>query len=396
MRSRGLRLTFGVGSLIAIAAVAAFFLISERHLSSRRAAVHAFDQRAREAAAAFDDVKAAQLAYVTAGQGAALWTPKVDNALNALATLVPVLRQSATTVVTLSAVDEIESGLAEFGRVDKRVRGFLESSAPLMAADVILTEGISAATNAGHAVERAGIEERRALDEFEVRRRREEALALSGAAGIALLTIVLLLASPRPREERIARTAADSGNNRAEAQPAAVEERPLSTSTPRGAGVLAPVAQLCTEFGRISDFEELNALLGRAADILDASGLVLWMRNPTGAELGPALSHGYNQETVARFPQIPRSADNAAAIAYRTETLQVVLSRPGLSKGAVAAPLLSADGCLGVLSAEIRDGGEASDSVQALATILAAQLSSLLVPASAPDSQRAAGSGALY
>ena len=52
--------------------------------------------------------------------------------------------------------------------------------------------------------------------------------------------------------------------------------------------------------------------------------------------------------------RILRSADNAAAAAYRTGQLQIVLARPGESNGAVVAPLLSADGCIGALSAEIR------------------------------------------
>src|SRR5439155_25023625 len=141
---------------------------------------------------------------------------------------------------------------------------------------------------------------------------------------------------------------------------------------------LRTAAQLCTELGRMGDPEELNTLMARAADVLNASGLVLWVGTPTGAELWPVLAHGYSPEVIARLPALPRSADNAAAAAYRTGALQIVLSRPGSSKGALAAPVLSADGCVGVLSAEIRDGGEASDAVQALSAILAAQLSGVL------------------
>src|SRR5207302_10044296 len=58
--------------------------------------------------------------------------------------------------------------------------------------------------------------------------------------------------------------------------------------------------------------------------------------------------------------------------------LQIVLTRPGTSPGAVVAPLLSPDGCIGALTAEIRDRGETSDSVQALAAIFAAQLVGML------------------
>ena len=71
-------------------------------------------------------------------------------------------------------------------------------------------------------------------------------------------------------------------------------------------------------------------------------------------------------------------------IAYRTGQLQLVLSRAGSPEtGAVVAPILSTDGCVGALSAEIRGGGEGSESVQALASIFAAQLSTMLASPSA-------------
>ena len=78
------------------------------------------------------------------------------------------------------------------------------------------------------------------------------------------------------------------------------------------------------------------------------------------------------------------SADNAAA-AFRTGQLQLVLARPGSSNGAVVAPLLSSEGCIGAFSAEIRGGGETSDSVQAMAAIFAAQLAAVLHAAPVPE-----------
>ena len=83
-------------------------------------------------------------------------------------------------------------------------------------------------------------------------------------------------------------------------------------------------------------------------------------------------------EMLARIPPVARSADNAAAAAYRSGTLQIVLSRPGKSSGAIVAPILSPDGCVGALSAEIRHGAETSEAVQALAEIAAAHLSGIL------------------
>ena len=122
--------------------------------------------------------------------------------------------------------------------------------------------------------------------------------------------------------------------------------------------------------------------MGRAAGALDASGLIIWIGSPAGADLRPVLAHGYSPHALARMAAVPRSADNAAAAAYRTSALQIVLSRPGASSGALVAPLLSPEGCIGALTAEINARGETSDAVQALAEIFAAQLASVLAASS--------------
>jgi hypothetical protein len=135
---------------------------------------------------------------------------------------------------------------------------------------------------------------------------------------------------------------------------------------------------LCTDFGRVNDLAGVSASLARAADLMDATGMIVWLGNTSGADLRPVLAYGYTAKALARIPNVPRSADNAAAAAYRSGLLQIVLEQLGTSSGAIVAPLLSPDGCIGALSAEIASGGEASDSVQALAAIFAAQLAGIL------------------
>jgi len=54
-----------------------------------------------------------------------------------------------------------------------------------------------------------------------------------------------------------------------------------------------------------------------------------------------------------------------------------------------AVPLLTSDGCTGVLSVELPDGRERQRDVESLARILAAQLAASIAPA-ATESRRAA------
>jgi hypothetical protein len=46
--------------------------------------------------------------------------------------------------------------------------------------------------------------------------------------------------------------------------------------------------------------------------------------------------------------------------------------------GALAVPLMASNGCIGVLAVEFRNGGEHRGAVRNVATILAAQLVTLL------------------
>jgi len=163
--------------------------------------------------------------------------------------------------------------------------------------------------------------------------------------------------------------------------PAPVQSMPPTTVN----SLMRSAALLATDFGRVTDLDELTRLLGRAADVLDASGLMVWMGSTSGGDLRPVLAHGYSSQVLARIPPVSRGADNAAAKAYRSGTLQIVLARPGAAIGAVVAPILSAEGCIGALSAEIRGGSETSEVVQSIAAIFASHLAGVLASAPATE-----------
>jgi hypothetical protein len=409
--SRALRLGLAAICCIAIGAAAMFVISSEQQIAQRRAALRAFDRQAREAAVALAEVRAAQQAYVAAGQGIAFWMPKVDATVDGIANALLTLQQSAVAPLSKGVLDEAGTTLGEFSTVDKRIRSYLDSGAQLMAADIVFTEGGETAVMAARQVERARLEEHQSFDAFEALRRKQEAIALAAAGGLLLLAIAALTLTPAPRastpdsassttiDGRELRTSADDDLAPQQAGPPETQPREAAAQSAEGSKhastpALKAAAHLCTELGRVADAEELKTLLGRAADLLDASGLMLWMASASGNELRPVGAHGYDPQTLARIPPVPRSASNAAAAAFRTSTLQIVLSRPGSSKGAIVAPVLSADGCIGVLSAEIRDGAETSETVQAIAAIIAAQLAGVLASTQAPD-ERAADSAAM-
>jgi hypothetical protein len=400
MRSRSVRLTLGATAVVAIIAAAFFVARSEQQLSSLGAAGRAYDLHAREAADALSDLRSAQQAYVAVGQGVEFWMPKVAQTADAVAASVATLRGQATSAAAQSAVDDAMATLHDFRDADTRARDYLKAGQTLMAGDVIFTEGDQAAAAAARQVEASRIGEHQALDASEAAVRRQEAAALAGAGGVSALVLLLLGiggGAPRTADEPVSLSpSAAVPSVRPAPEPAPAPQADGVAARSRAVSpILRTAARLCTDFGALHDVNGLQVLLARAADVIDAAGLVVWLADAAGSELQPVLSHGYSDTARARLPHVPRSANNAAAAAYRTGDVQIVVSQPGGSKGAIVAPIIGPEGCVGALSAEIRGGGEASESVQALATIVAAQLAGILVHArddAAPADARAAAS----
>ena len=363
MRSRAGRITIGLLAAIAIGACAAFLITTEKQIAGEMATVRAFDLHAREAADALADLRTSQQAYVAAGQGVTFWMPKVAATTDAVTSAVAELRRAAVTAEGRTALDQAAQSVNEFAEIDKRVRDYLKSDQQLMAGDVIFTEGATTATTAARQVESARLAEHRGFDASEAQMRKKEALALGAAAAIVLIALMLLAVFGR-----VAPVAAT---------PVDTEAQPPERAAPPPA-LMKAAADLATDLGRARDLNDLTRLLERVAELMDASGIVVWVGSLAGADLKPVLAHGYSPQMVARMPAVPKGGNNAAAAAYRTSALQIVLSRPGSATGAIVAPILTADGCIGAVSAEIRSGGETVETVQAIAAIVAAQLANII------------------
>jgi len=176
MRSRALRLSCAALALIALGAAASFVTLSEKQLAGLRTNGRAFDLRAREITDALSDLRAAQQAYVAAGQGVAFWMPKVARTADAVGTALTTLRNMATSTGARSAVDQAAAALAAFAEVDARARGYLTAGELFMAGDVIFTEGGQTAATTARQVEAARLAEHQALDASEGNVRRQEAI----------------------------------------------------------------------------------------------------------------------------------------------------------------------------------------------------------------------------
>jgi len=136
-------------------------------------------------------------------------------------------------------------------------------------------------------------------------------------------------------------------------------------------------AHLCTELGKAETTDEVQPLLGEAARILDATGLIVWLWDAPAAALKPALAHGFSDKVLAQLPAVKRDADNATADAFRSAETCVINGSERAS-GALVVPLLTPGGCAGVLAIELQHGSEQTRTARAVATIFAAQLAQLV------------------
>ena len=396
--------------MLAVVGTSAYrvFLI-EQQINTYHDADRAFSALAWELGLSLGDLRAAQQAYVAAGQDRAYWVEKVSLHLTDITTDLVRLVALSTTPGSGDALAEAGSAVESLARIDELAREHTATGEDLMASDLIFADGLELWTRAAEHLGIARIGERDAHDRLRQGQRNSQVVMLGAALGTNLLVAILLVTAGR-RPPAVRSDAVTESEPVAEAEPVADTEIPRSVDNLSEPGLDAPAgrlsidastvqavapdlqtaADLCTDLARLADTNKLLDVLRRAADLLHAAGIIIWVRDETGEALRPAVGHGYSLDALARIGTIRCDGNNATVEAYRTAQLQIV---PGGREtlGAIAAPLLSPNGCIGVMSAEVREAHEASAAVQAMTAILAAQLSTLVAADPPAQAERAQG-----
>ena len=395
------RLTLLVLCVAAVGYGAFVIWSSEQYARRSGNSSRQFDTSARALSVGVAELRAAEQAYVAVGQGEEFWFARVSALVTDLHGKATTLRSLATAPEAAVAIDDTSGALQDFEQMDKRARDYARNRQLTLASDLLFTDGFDLTKKAGDAVERAATAELVYRDRVAADLRRKEVVALAGAAGLATLGLLLLLPTGRTRQDArqpaittVPATHAVSDETLEDLQDFGVVLRPATPAAPvtpaRATVDLGGMAALCVEFARIQETRALPSLLERAADILHASGIVLWIADPDGRELSPIVVHGYSPQLATRFGTIVRDAENVTALAYRTGLLQT-MKGDAVSLGAVAAPLVTGSGCVGVMAAEMKEGGEQQEALLAAATIFASQLATLVGPPSARAKTEAAG-----
>jgi hypothetical protein len=405
MRSRTVRRTLTLLAVVAIGAAAYFYWTGEVLTRAILERADAFEERRSTAVRQTFELRSAQQAYVAAGQSEAFWFEKAATEISALRATLASLKAATTAAAAHAALDEAAGALEEFEEGDRRVRNYASSGQKLLASDVIFSDGLAAAARIGSALDQAREAAVRADAAVTEGLFRDRLMAAGAAAILGLLVLFLLTPVPVAPVETSLEQAVPAGDpGGLDLRPAFKAERaaestpppgpvpaapmPTVAATPQPAGIeIQSLADVCTDLARLTDTSAMPAILERTAETLDAAGLVLWVIAADGKELVAIAAHGYPASVVSRMGSLPIDAENATAAAFRTASLQTVTA-DGLANGAIAAPLVSPAGCLGVLSAEVRHDGHRQPARLAAASIVAAQLATLVAPPAARSEDR--------
>lgn len=435
MRSRAARLTLLILFIVSLGASAYLFWKGESMARAETAVLRSFEESARATSRALLDMRAAQQAYVAAGQAGDFWPARVGQGIDAVRKGLVELRGRAGTPEAVTELEAAGGTLDDFAQLDRRAREYTRTGQNLLASDLVFGDGLEMTRSIDARLEEARSTEITSREAAAATFRDRQIFALTAGAAAAVLVVLLLL--PAPETERRLSTISSMAETAAPAYAASspldqldLDTEPESWSPPMpssppeprlpaaepvaeaasfAAATPAPehvpaqdrqaeppptdfrgLASLCTDLARLMDSEQLPSLLDRASTVLDARGIILWIADPDGRELNPIVAHGYPAQLVTRLGTIPRDAENATAAAFRTSLLQTV-DADDESSGAIAAPLVTPGGCVGVMAAELRRDADTADSRLAAAAIVAAQLATLVGPPARHGRAEAAG-----
>ena len=361
------RLTILVVVLASGIAAALYGRHLERHTTDLTTIAQQLDARVDRLVDAITGVGVAQQAYVAPGQpdpeAFERMTSLVRQIYDDAASLTPLLRSADGE----GAVQALNAATGNLIAADGRARENLRLGQDAMAADVIFSDGrstLDAMTERVRAIRAA----EQTFSQAERARLSRQQWTVLGTAALVWIAGLLLLVP--------ARRWGDVGDVAVmPAEPAEPpQETPVAELLTTAASVdLAAAADLCTALSRLTTTAALPPLLARAADLLDALGIILWMG--AGEELFAVTAHGYRPEIIARLGPIAHAADNATAAAWRSGQTTIVAG-DAAGNGAVVTPMFGPDACIGALAVELRHGREQDPATRAVASMIAAQLAS--------------------
>ena len=343
--------------------------------------VHQLDRDRDAKSAAIDallssisTIASAQQAYTDYGRRDVASFTRVSLLVDRITTDAAGLRATRGSSVSSERLEEFWTALSALMGAESRARERLAAGDEGSAADAVLASARDHVNVLGSSLRAFRAAEVQSYQTARAAAARWSWVSL-GIAG-TLWAVGLIAFAVWPRHETIDPVALEA--------PPQILEPPAPVVSPGMSIDLTAAATLSTELSQLIDPASLPGLLEKAAAILGARGVIIWIG--AGGELFAVAAHGYDEALLKRIRPIARDADNATAAAWRGGELLTLPADAG-GYGAVVAPLLGPSGCVGVLAAEVSADRDRDPSTQAVAMILASQFAGVLAawPAASTD-----------
>ncbi|MBP7572035.1 MAG: hypothetical protein KBA95_18420 [Acidobacteria bacterium] len=440
MKSRALRVMAVLLAVVALAAGGYLVFEAERQADEARAAQRTLEDDAVRLQAVVADLRAALPGYVASGQDPAYWARRVAALIDDLDARLKRLERPGAGTATAQEVATAREAAATLRQYDARIRSLVEQDRRVEASRLVFSDVNSLVMAASVALSQVVTLQRTGANAALARGRKQQVYALAGAAALALVALLLLVplparwaaapSSPPAPDEAVAPAGLFGGPLVLDslgrsgfdldiegASPAPAASAPLAAPVPDTPALPAPaetpsaaigpapapadapagparqtvppsaltkppaelteVARLCTELAQVADTDQLRQLLGRAAALLHARGIVVWLGGLNAQSLRPAFSHGYSPQALGRMQAIATDEENAVTAAYRTGRLQAVAAGEH-GAAALVAPLLAPAGCIGAMAVEVGPDTEEDTGLRAVSELVAAQLATLM------------------
>jgi hypothetical protein len=338
---------------------------------------------------ALSDLRAAQSGYLATGQGPDFWMRRASDLFGEMESALTAMRDGSTSREARTRYESSLAALAGLSGIDKRAREQIQTDQPFLAADLIFVDSLDGSQQIRTELAAARNAETLAAN-ARMARTTWLRLGLNATALALVFTLALFLGRPvkQPASSPAAATAQMLRDlpppvKLAAPAPKVVAPPPSAPAPlPAFVGNLPDAADLCVDLARVIDSRDVPVLLERAANVLDAKGVIIWILDGEGGVLRPSLTHGYSSRVLAKLGVLDIAADNVTSLCFRSMRPQTMAAATAGSAGAIAVPLMTASGCSGVLAAEIRDS-EPSPRTIAITKIIAAQFATFIAPGGA-------------
>lgn len=387
--------TIGVLLIVLLIAAIAQTFRFDSALSHEKTTSAAVDRDFGSIDLAIARFRGAQASYLATGQTPATWMTRATDEATRIEASLGRLRVSSQAPAARNHYQDALKALAELTDIDGRARNYFRTDQRFLASDLIymdpsaaVVDRLTSAVQSARAVEAAASQAR--FDQARWLRFALFAGALLAAVGLGMVVRMLkpgAVAKPKATMAEMLKSLPPAV--KPATAPAPV---PAAVATPAATtfvtASLAEAADLCSDLARVADGRDVPALVERAAKVLDAKGVVLWVTDPSGAILKPSVTHGYTDKVLARLGPLLIDSDNVTTLAYRSMRPQAITSQVPGHAGALAVPLITANGCVGVFAAEIKQNRSGSE-LMPLAKIIAAQFAALMTPGEAVTARTA-------